>query len=527
LNQNQAIKNVAIYNRISRDNNETNDVFLNHRTATTNLCKSRGYNYKIYEEIESGSKYEERTELLRLLNDIEEGLYDALVVFELSRIARNALYSQMVAEALENNDVPIVTPSRTYYLDDDGDRLNYDIETAMNSREYRGIVSRFKANKIIRAERGEWIQGVPPLGYTRNKVTRKLEIIKAEAEIVEYIFNLAEKGYGIASIVKELSMYKTRDGNSFNISSVNKILSNTTYTGTISYKVKKNKKKIIRVVECYDAHEPIIPLDKFNTVQKAIKGRFSGDMETRIRSKGECISIFKDLLFCGNCGLKMGIKRDSKNKGNIYVNKCKCGNKGIAENKLLKDFWEELSLLEKQFTVSLEKALETPTSISKESLIIAIEEIDKKIDLINKKFPKLREAYLEGVFSREEYNSDKSTLEQEISLLEDNKAELTRQLKRFDTEAKSNEYRTKLKWLEDVRKLADRYKGNFYIEGKELRNTAIPKIKKENLSEVNRILKLVLDKVYYHRYNEETILYEDGYVDTEKGDFIRVSIKPK
>ena len=36
------IKKVAIYNRISRDNNETDDVLLNHRTITVELCKCQG-----------------------------------------------------------------------------------------------------------------------------------------------------------------------------------------------------------------------------------------------------------------------------------------------------------------------------------------------------------------------------------------------------------------------------------------------------------------------------------------------------
>ncbi len=64
------IKTVAIYNRISRDNGESDDVLLNHRTITTRLCESKGYQYKLYEEIESGGKFEERTELLRMLRHI-------------------------------------------------------------------------------------------------------------------------------------------------------------------------------------------------------------------------------------------------------------------------------------------------------------------------------------------------------------------------------------------------------------------------------------------------------------------------
>src|SRR5690349_747921 len=99
------IKTVAIYNRISRDNGESDDVLRNHRTITKRLCEEKGYQYTLYEEVESGGKFEERTQLLKLLKDIDKGLYDGLVVVELSRIARDNLYSQMIAKVLEENGV--------------------------------------------------------------------------------------------------------------------------------------------------------------------------------------------------------------------------------------------------------------------------------------------------------------------------------------------------------------------------------------------------------------------------------------
>lgn len=121
------IKTVAIYNRISRDNNESEDVLLNHRTITKRLCESKSYKYKLYEEIEPGGKFEERKVPLQLLKDIAQGMYDGLVVVELSRIARDNLYSQMIAKVLEENDVPIITPSRIFNLNDESDRFMFDV----------------------------------------------------------------------------------------------------------------------------------------------------------------------------------------------------------------------------------------------------------------------------------------------------------------------------------------------------------------------------------------------------------------
>jgi site-specific DNA recombinase len=178
---------------------------------------------------------------------------------------------------LVNNDVPIITPSRIYDLSDETDRLYYDLDAMLSSKELRTITRRMKVGKVERAKRGEWVQGKPPLGYKRNQDTKKLEIIQDEAKIVKYIYNLACNGYGISNITKKISNLKTRNGNAFNISSVNKILTNITYTGMITYNLKERRGNQIETISCYDAHQAIVPLELFNNAQSAIKGRFSGD----------------------------------------------------------------------------------------------------------------------------------------------------------------------------------------------------------------------------------------------------------
>ncbi|USK27361.1 recombinase family protein [Bacillus sp. CMF21] len=521
------IRNVAVYLRISRESGETQDTLLSHRTIAERIMKERNYSYYIYEEIISGaSAIEERKELFKVLQDIEKDVHDALFVISIDRISRDNLYSQMVAKVLTDNDIPIITPEKIYDLNGD-DRLLFDMQSMVSSQELRQITKRMKRGKQERAKRGEWVQGKPPLGYKRNETTKKLEIVESEAEIVKFIFNLAESGYGIPTITKQLSSYKTRDGNRFNASSVNKILSNTTYTGTISYNVKDKRGNVTDSIATIDSHDPIVQLGQFKNVQSAIKGRISGDMTKRNRSKGECISILKDLVYCGLCGLKMGIKRDSKRREKVYVNKCRCGNKGIMEDKLLSEFWDELSIVEKQLRQSFQKALETPTDVSKEFLIESIEELKKTTEKMHGKLKRFRDAYIEGVFTKEEYLSDKAIVEKELSSINNSISELSHKVKLLDTETITNEYETKLKWLADVRKLGDMYNGKLFIMGEDLKNAPSPKVETKDIAEVNRLLKLVIDKVHYHRYDEETNLYEDGFVDIEKGDFIQVTVSPK
>lgn len=537
------LKNIGILLRISREAGEGRDTLQSHRTIAERYCNEHGYQYKIYEEIISGGKeIIERAELTKLLNDVTEGLLDAVFVVSTDRISRKLGISTEIADTLADYEIPILTPERSYDLNSN-DRFMFDIEGVMGSHELRVITKRYRRGKREGSLRGEWIQGVPPFGYRRceditSKNYKHLEIYEEEAKLVRMIFNYALNGYGIPSIVDKMAGFKTRsyltssgkwhEGKSFGISHVNTILKNRVYTGELTYNIKDKRKRVKETIIKPDAHEPIIPLSQFNTVQSAIKGRLSGDMEKRNRSKGECISILKDLLYCDICGLKMRIRRDSKRKDKIHVNKCKCGNKGIAEERIVTEIWGKLSSLEKQLRESFQKAIEKPTDDSKEFLIESIDKLSQKEQKLKDRLKNMRNDYYDRVVSKEEYLSDKAEVDKELTSINTSKGELSRKLKQFDTETISSEYKTKLKWLDDLRKLSDIYNNRkLFIMGKDLKNAPTPSIDKIDIEEVNRLLKLIIDKIHYRRYNEETTLFEDGFVDIEKGDFIKVTVSPK
>ncbi|MCF7623544.1 MULTISPECIES: recombinase family protein [Bacillaceae] len=86
--------------------------------------------------------------------------------------------------------------------------------------------------KIEGVRRGQWVQGVPPVGYIRGD-DKKLVIVESEANLVRQIFNYAENGNGIPTIVRKLTGQKTRTGKAFTLTSINTILKNETYTGRI------------------------------------------------------------------------------------------------------------------------------------------------------------------------------------------------------------------------------------------------------------------------------------------------------
>ncbi|MBT2656707.1 recombinase family protein [Bacillus sp. ISL-18] len=504
------IKTVAIYNRISRDNGESDDVLLNHRTIIKRLCEEKGYQYQLYEEVESGGKFEERTQLLQLLKDIDKGLYDGLVVVELSRIARDNLYSQMIAKVLEENGVLIITPSRTYNLSDESDRLMYDMESMISSKELRTITRRMRVGKLEGVRRGEWIQGVPPLGYSKGD-NKKLVIVESEASLVRMIFNYAENGYGIQSIVKKLEGYKTKAGKSFTDTAVYTILNNKTYTGSIIYNVKDKKGNITETILTKNAHEPIITREQFKSVQQAIKGRMSGNLETRNRSRGKILSILKDLVYCNECGLKMGFRKDSKQKNAIYLKACKCGNRGVVENLVLDSFMNEFYFLQGLLQREWKEALKSPQSVSKDTLLHQVKELKKTQDKLNTRLSRAKDAYLDGVFNKEEYLKTKNDVESELKKISVSIDDLLQDIETMDKDSITSQYKSK---IEKINRFHEAYN---------------KEASQQDFDECNRILKLIINKIHYARVDEKVTITSplEGYMDVEQGDFVELSIESK
>jgi site-specific DNA recombinase len=86
------IKEVAIYLRKSRD--ETGgqeDVLAKHEALLLEYASKNNLKYSIYKEI-GGSEYiEGRPQMVRLLEDVEQDLYDAVLVVDIDRLTRGSL----------------------------------------------------------------------------------------------------------------------------------------------------------------------------------------------------------------------------------------------------------------------------------------------------------------------------------------------------------------------------------------------------------------------------------------------------
>ncbi|KRF10750.1 hypothetical protein ASG93_17620 [Paenibacillus sp. Soil787] len=479
-------KSVAIFNRKSRSDGDNDTTLANHRTITRELCARADYHYTEYEEILSGAtKFEDRTELLRMLADVKQGLYYGVVVVELQRLARSGQYSQMIADTLEQFDVKIITPTMVYNLRDSTHRLMFDMMSAMGVNELKTTDNRMRNGLITKAKSGHYVSAQSPYGYDAlwdDPIKRKTRTLvpNDKAEYAKLMFDLADQGYSLRDIVHELNQrgIGTINGKAWYIRTVQHILNNRAYTGTLIVQLyDKYTKKPSEKIEVPDAFPALITEKQYHRVQLAVKARLSGDMETRTRSRGMVRTVLKDLVFCNVCNSKTGYTSSAKRPDVLVVKKCECGNKGVIEATLRERFFQQLKYTEQFWREEWERVLSGTTQNATSNLEDKLNDLEANKGKYANRLKRSREAFLDGDVTREEYLADKADYEEKIADLDKSIADIKSQMVKVDVDSINKQMKDRFAILEKLRKSKD-------------------------TKEVNRLLKLIIQKVLYQRSDE-------------------------
>jgi DNA invertase Pin-like site-specific DNA recombinase len=128
----------------------------------------------------------ERPALKRLMDDIESGRVDTVVVYKVDRLTRSLSDFAKIVDVFDRNQVSFVSVTQQFNTTTSMGRLtlNMLLSFAQFEREVTGERIR---DKIAASKRkGMWMGGVPPLGYEVKD--RKLVIHAQEAETVGAIY---------------------------------------------------------------------------------------------------------------------------------------------------------------------------------------------------------------------------------------------------------------------------------------------------------------------------------------------------
>lgn len=396
-------------------------------------AKSHGYVVsKIFFELGiSGRKADKRPEFQKMIGLAKSSDHpaDAILVWKYSRFARNQEESIVYKSLLKKkHNVDVISVSEPLVDGPFGSLIERIIEWMDEYYSVRlsGEVTRGMREK---AERGGY-QARPPLGYKIVTHKEPPVIVPEEAEIVKLIFEkYANENLGIFEIARLLNMhnFKTSHGKEFERRSIEYILQNPTYCGMIRWNRTINESNEIRPesewIVTDGEHPAIISKELFDKAQERYKREY--------RPRGSRpVSTYKHWLSgvvkCPACGRTM-TANTIRNNTRVYSHfrcygytkgKCMAQN-SISSIKLEPAVLESIKTVLDSGKITYRK-IEAKTDDTVDLKTILEDQI-KKIDV---KLQRIKEAYMNGIDTMEEYKENKQAVQEEKQHLEKQLSEI-------------------------------------------------------------------------------------------------------
>ena len=322
---------IIIYLRKSREEmsdfkQTTEETLARHEEILQKWAKANlGYEIPsedVFREVVSGETIIDRPEFRKVLELIDNGDIDGLLVVEPERTTRGDLIDcGTVIRSLEITKTLCITPMKIYNLNNEFDKRLFK-DQLLKGNEYLEYSKRIlKRGKDLSAEQGKFLGATPPYGYDRVKCSvlgvgdGKGWTLKPNdnADVVKMIFQMSEDGVGIDRIVKHLKNIDAPIENGWNDSTLKCILNNEVYYGVIAWGKSKVVVKLVDGVAVKKTvkqknyplykglHKAIISEEQFYKVQDGLKGRYKNPVPKGETFKNPLAGICK----CGNCGRAM------------------------------------------------------------------------------------------------------------------------------------------------------------------------------------------------------------------------------
>lgn len=302
------------YARVSTDEEKQLDSLEKQTEFFSDFAKSHGHHLvNVYaDEGISGRQLKKRDAFNRMMKDSEIGLFDILVVKDVSRFARNTVDLLTSVRQLKARGIEVLFVNNSQKVLGESEFI-ITLLGAMAQEESSNLSKRVKFGKEINSKKGRVPRNI--YGYDRlDNFT--LTINEDEADVVRQIFDMyVHGGYGCYLIAKKLetSGYKTKFGSEWNQRGVRRILENPIYCGHFvnhKYYVPDFLEGTIKPLpsEEHFHHErpewAIIEPELFQEAQAILEGRRKQYANDYVHRSGRYSNrhLFSTLIRCKECG---------------------------------------------------------------------------------------------------------------------------------------------------------------------------------------------------------------------------------
>jgi site-specific DNA recombinase len=238
----------------------------------------------------------ERPALQRLLQDIDLGRVDNVVVYKVDRLTRSLADFARIVERFEAKGASFVSVTQSFNTTTSMGRLTLNVLLSFAQFEREVTGERIRDKIAASKARGLWMGGNPMLGY--NPVGRTLEINPVEAEQVRFIFNRYLELGSVHELARDLDRNGIRaktwitrkgtraGGRALARGALYHLLRNRHYLGEIVHKGKAHPGQ----------HPAIIAQDLFDRVQQRLDANIRERRARSVRPGGSHLSqlVFDD-----------------------------------------------------------------------------------------------------------------------------------------------------------------------------------------------------------------------------------------
>jgi DNA invertase Pin-like site-specific DNA recombinase len=380
---------------------------------------------EVYQDLGiSGRKAEKRPafqEMIALAKS-KEHPYDAILVWKFSRFARNQEESIVYKSLLKKNDVDVISVSEPLpdgFIGELVERI-FEWMDEYYSIRLSGEVRRGMAQKALSGG----YNNRPPIGYRKDKGADTIpypdEYYAPMVQRCFHMYAMEQVSFSnIAAAINDLG-YRTRRGNVWETRNISDMIRNPFYIGKIRWNSNTTRRMTPHIgdeIVVDGSHEPIISQELWDKAQE----RYNGASKPYMHKSRK--SIYKHwlsgVLRCPNCGGTLayqgGVDK-RRNKAYPYF-LCWSACKGMCATKN---------------SISAPKAeqyvLDGLLQVLEDGQIPYVEPIpafktddtfiEKQAEAIRRKLSRLREAYMDGVETLEDYKAAKGKLEAELRQVE-------------------------------------------------------------------------------------------------------------
>lgn len=481
-------KILAGYIRVSTEMQVEKDSLINQEEVISKFAQSKNKGLKIYRDAGISGKNKDRPALQEMLNDVEQGLIEAVVVTRLDRITRSLKDLISLKELFEGHGVSFISITQNLDTSTPMGRFSFYILGLVAQLEREMTAERVAEDMRGRAKRGKWNGGPIPFGFKFDAELKKLVVNPEEARIVEVIYQLYLKRKSFRNVVHSLNSMGigTRGGKAWASTSIRRILQNPIYYGVLTYNKRKTIGKTSKprpeeeyiLVEA--GCEAIISKNQWTQVQEV------ANTQKKIPpSSKKSQYLLTGLLECQFCATRLyGYTHVGHAKGGKVYQYYRCNghiSKGSAfcpgntvDAKVVERIIsEQLKYLSTKPHALIERAKDFQVKFDQEIKPLSEQQkgIQQSLTRIDNRSQRLIGLYEDELIEKGEFVKRKASLDSEKKFLEGQLNEINQKI--FSNDMSNFDLQTT---LSSVHNLAEAYEELDFQEKKELLRTLISKI---------------------------------------------------